>query len=118
MLINHFGNLSFFIACPITVMALAGLGYVIFKRNRQLIAMGVLIVVLSAVYLLIITMHRTLGGWQFGNRYAIDILPYVYLLVGLFIARHPRLTKYCVPLCVFGICLNMVGTVIVYNGLT
>ncbi len=117
MLINHFGNLSFFIVCPIAVIALIGLGYVIYKRNVQLIGMGVMIVVLSAVYLLIITMHKTLGGWQFGNRYAIDILPYVYLLVGLITAKHPELAKYCVPLCVFGMCLNIVGTVIVYNGL-
>lgn len=117
MLINHFGNLSFFIACPITVIALIGLGYVIYRRNVQLIVMGSMIVVLSAVYLLIITMHRTLGGWQFGNRYAIDILPYVYLLVGLITAKHPGLAKYCVPFCMFGTCLNIVGTVIVYNGL-
>lgn len=117
MLINHFGNLSFFIACPIIAAALAGLGYSIYKRNVQLIGMGVMIAVLSAVYLLIITMHKTLGGWQFGNRYAIDILPYVYLLLGLITAGHPRLAKYCVPPCVFGICLNIVGTVIVYNGL-
>ena len=118
MLINHFGNLSFFIACPIVVIALVGLVYVIYKRNVQLASMGILIVVLSAIYLLIITMHKTLGGWQFGNRYAIDILPYVYLLVGLITEKHPGLAKYCVPLCVFGMCLNIVGTVIVYNGLT
>lgn len=117
MLINQFGNLSFLIVCPIVVMALVGLAYVIYRKNVQLLAMGVVIVVLSAMYLLIITMHKTLGGWQFGNRYAIDILPYVYLLLGLITAKYPKLAKYCVPLCSFGICLNVVGTVIVYNGL-
>lgn len=117
MLINHFGNLSIFIACPIIVIALIGLGYVIYKRNVQLVIMSILIVVLAALYLLVITMHKTLGGWQFGNRYAIDILPYIYLMVGLVTAKYPGLAKYCMPLCVFGVCLNIVGTVIVYNGL-
>lgn len=117
MLINHFGNLSFLIVCPIVVMALAGWVYVIYKRNVKMALMGALIVVLSAIYLLVITMHKTLGGWQFGNRYAIDILPYIYLLTGMIVAKHPGFSKYCVPLCVFGMCLNMVGTVIVYNGL-
>ncbi len=118
MLINQFGNLSFFMVCPITVAALLGLGYAIYKKNVHLSIMGILIVVLSDVYLLVVTMHKTLGGWHFGNRYVIDILPYVYLLVGLISAKYPKLAKYCLPLCVFGICLNIVGTVIVYNGLS
>lgn len=117
MLINHFGNLSFLIVSPIVVIALIGLGYVIYKRNMRLAIMGTGIVMLSAVYLMIITMHKTLGGWQFGNRYAIDILPYIYLLAGLIISKYPGLAKYCVPFCVFGMCLNIVGTIIVYNGL-
>ncbi len=118
MLIDTFGNISIFIASPIIVMALMGFGYAVLKKNKKLLGMGVLIIVLSMVYLLFLTAHKTLGGWQFGNRYAIDILPYIYLLLCKVSARYPGLAKYCVPLCAFGICINIVGTVIVYNGLS
>ncbi len=118
MFIDHYGNLSILIASPILLFALVGLGYVIYKREKKLILMGVLILILSIGYLLIIVLHRTLGGWQFGNRYAIDILPYIYLFVCRMSAKYPRVTKYCIPLCLFGVCLNIVGTVIVYNGLS
>ncbi|MBQ7776745.1 MAG: hypothetical protein IJ379_13750 [Lachnospiraceae bacterium] len=117
MIINHFGDLSLLIVSPIVVMALVGLVYMIICKENGKAAVGALIVVLSAVYLVIIALHRTLGAWQFGNRYAIDILPYIYLFVGIVTARKPGFEKYCMPLCVFGVCLNMVGTVIVYNGL-
>lgn len=117
MIIDHFGNLNFMIVCPIAAVALAGLGYAIFKKNRRLALMGVLIVILSIGYLLFLTMHKTMGGWQFGNRYAIDILPYVYLLMSMISAKYPGINKYCIPLFVFGSCLNIVGTVIVFNGL-
>lgn len=117
MLINTQGNLSIFIVCPIIVVALIGLGYVIYKKNIRLIMPGVLIVVLSGMYLLIIAMHKTLGGWQFGNRYVIDLLPYFYLLLGKITGRYPGLAKYSLPFCVFGICINIVGTLLVYNGL-
>lgn len=118
LLINHFGNLNFMITCPIVVMMLFGMGYAICRKDKQLMLIGVPILVLSAAYLFVVTMHRTMGAWQFGNRYAIDILPYVFLCLSMLAAKYPAFIRYSVPLCMLGICLNAVGTVIVYNGLS
>ncbi len=117
MVINHFGNLNFLIVSPVIVMTLAGLLYAIVKKNREILLLGILIVLLSVGYLLFLTAHRTMGGWHFGNRYAIDILPYIYLLIGKITAKYPYLAKYYIPLCIWGICVNAIGTIVVYNGL-
>lgn len=117
IIIDHFGNLNFMLASPIVIAALLGLLYVIIKKDRQLAGMGCLTILLGAIYLLITVMHRTMGAWHFGNRYAIDILPYIYLLTGMIAAKYPRMVKYATPLLVLGCMINVVGTIVVYNGL-
>lgn len=117
LIIDHFGNLNFMLASPIVIAAILGLTFVVFKRDWKLCRMGILTMVLVTIYLTITVMHRTMGAWHFGNRYAIDILPYIYVLVGLISAKYPRLVKYYVPLCLLGCMLNVVGTIVVYNGL-
>lgn len=44
---------------------------------------AVLLVLGAAAHLMIVLCHRTLGGWQFGNRYIVDLLPYVFCGIGL-----------------------------------
>lgn len=117
LIIDHFGNLNFLLASPIVIAAIMGIVYVVLKRDRKLMGMSLLVMLSVVIYLIITVMHRTMGGWHFGNRYTIDILPYIYVCVGLISAKYPRLVKYFVPLCVFGCLLNGVGTIIVYNGL-
>ena len=60
-------------------------------------------------------MHRTLGGFQFGNRYFVDLLP--FLLLGLLTWKNPKetfdLTQ--LPLLAAGTCLNLLGTVMAYH---
>lgn len=116
LIIDHFGNLNFMIASPIVIVAVLGMLYVIIKKDRQLAGMSLLTTILSVVYLIITVMHRTMGAWHFGNRYAIDILPYVFMLVGMISAKYPQIVKYSIPLCVFGCMFNVVGTIVVYNG--
>lgn len=115
--IDSFGNLNFMIVSPIVLVMLMGTGYAIYKKNKQLMLLGILVLLLSAGYLLIVTMHRTMGGWQFGNRYAIDILPYVYLCVSVFSAQYRGTLRYSVPLCIWGLFLNAIGTAVVYSGM-
>ena len=117
MFISRVGNANILLVCPILIVALLAMVYIIYKQEDTILYMGILILLLSIGYLLIIAMHRTLGAWHFGNRYAIDILPYVYLFVSMVAGKYPMVVKYSVPFGIFGICLNMVGTVVVYNGL-
>lgn len=115
MYISHFGDLSFFIVCPIAGVALVALIYSLWKREKSLIIPGLLITALSMIYLFILAMHKTLGGWHFGNRYVIDILPYTFVFLTAFSAKHPKWVKYYIPFLTFGIGLNVIGTVIVYQ---
>lgn len=116
LVIDHFGNLNFMLASPIVIVAILGILYVAVKRDWKLLGMGGLTTFLVVIYLTITVMHRTMGAWHFGNRYAIDILPYVYVLVGFISAKYPKLVKYYVPFFLLGCMLNVVGTIVVYNG--
>ncbi len=116
LVIDHFGNLNFMLASPIVIVAVLGIFYVAWKKDRKLFGMGSLTTLLVIIYLTITVLHRTMGAWHFGNRYAIDILPYVYLWVGMISAKYPKLVKYYMPFFILGCMLNVVGTIVVYNG--
>jgi len=59
--------------------------------------------------LLLLLMHRTFGGWQFGARYTVDLLPYVLLSI-LPMLKHPP--KYWeLWLGGFAILLNLYGAI-------
>ena len=117
MVINSMGRLNMFIVSPAFLFALLILIYAFTKRAYTQLLMGTGIVILSMIYMLSVTMHKTMGGWHFGNRYSNDILPWAYLILCLITSRFPKLIKYQVPLCIWGLILNTVGTVCVYNGL-
>lgn len=117
MVINSMGSLNMFIVSPAFLFALLILIYAFTKRAYTQLLMGIGIVILSMIYMLSVTMHKTMGGWHFGNRYSNDILPWAYLILCLITSRFPKLIKYQVPLCIWGLILNTVGTVCVYNGL-
>lgn len=117
MLINPFGELNFLIVNPILIFAVLLFFYVLIKKRWQEAAMTAVIFLLSAGYLFIVIMHRTMGAWQFGNRYAIDILPWVYLPVCAILGRSPRMFKWQLPFMLFGLCLNVVGTIVVQVGM-
>ncbi|MBQ6527339.1 MAG: hypothetical protein IJI38_02330, partial [Clostridia bacterium] len=66
-------------------------------------------------HVLLICMHRTLGGFQFGNRYFVDLMP--FLLLGLLSWKNPneRFDAFQTPLFALGTCLNLLGTVMTYR---
>lgn len=117
LIINSMGNLNFLLVSPFFLFAACSLFYAFFKKAYKVVLAGAGVTFLSLLYLLIVVMHKTMGGWHFGNRYSNDILPWFYPVVCIIISRFPALAKYQVPVCIWGICLNVVGTVCVYNGL-
>lgn len=84
-------------------------------RNESSSALTLLIPLESVLYLLVICCHRTLGGWQFGNRYLLDLMPYLFFGLVLWMPRGERFRTLCTPLMLFGFGLNMIGTVMTYN---
>lgn len=117
MMIDHFGNLNFLWVNPPVLVAAIGILLACIKREKETAVLGVLTIILSAAYLIVTMMHATMGGWHFGNRYTNDIMPWLFVCLMMFLTRHTRLVKWQLPFAVWGILFNVVGTVIVYNGL-
>ena len=75
----------------------------------------ILLPVLSLSYICILCAHRTLGGWQFGNRYLKDVLPWLFYGLLCWMPdrwwfRLPARALFC-----FGAALNVIGTVATFN---
>lgn len=108
-----FNGMMFFLVTPMffahavkTVRAAA-----VEKKTDKVIMWG--IPVLICVHFLILTAHRTMGSYQFGNRYTLDALPFA-----AFAAAYLGRDKYDIcytPLMLLGLCMNIVGTIAVYN---
>lgn len=117
IVIDHFGNLSFMLASPCVIFAILTLLACILKKEYWIVIFQSGIIACAIAYLAVTIMHKTMGGWHFGNRYANDILPWIYLATVLGLSRVEKLGKYQIPIAVFGLCLNAIGNVVVYNGL-
>lgn len=117
IVIDHFGNLSFMLASPCVIFAILTLLACILKKEYRIVIFQSGIIACAIAYLAVTIMHKTRGGWHFGNRYANDILPWIYLATVLGLSRVEKLGKYQIPIAVFGLCLNAIGNVVVYNGL-
>ncbi len=64
-------------------------------------------------HLILIAMHKTMGGWHFGNRYAADTFPAVYFVLLLITKKDNLICRLSVPLLLFGVVFNAVGAIMV-----
>ena len=55
-----------------------------------------------------------MGGVQFGNRYLVDLLPPLYLGLCLWMPKGERFRQWQIPLFIFGLVLNTLGTYTTY----
>lgn len=72
---------------PIALLSALGLGFL--KEKRQLIEIGLLAVPVTCLILYTL-FADPYGGWAFGSRYMIAILPELILLVGIGLARFSK----------------------------
>ena len=111
----HLETNLFILVCPLSISFV--LCWVHGLRNREKSDLPLLIglPLFLLLHTLLICMHRTLGGFQFGNRYFVDLLP--FLLLGKKKKKNPKetfdLTQ--LPLLAAGTCLNLLGTVMAYH---
>ena len=108
--LNQFG-FSMFLSCPILlcnlVWAIDDLIHRRFGREKLVIlAMG-------ALNVLLLLMHRTLGGYQFGMRYALELVPlcFAYLLVS---PNRRRLAGWEAAIMTLGLIFNFAGGCMVH----
>lgn len=119
------GN-AFYLVNPIFLSAMASLLFAMrprcFRRSAPQ-PLGarwpvmVMVPLLVAVHVVWICCHATLGAVQFGNRYLVDTLPYLFLGILWWMPRSKRFTQWHLPLVCYGTCVNVVGTILSYKNL-
>lgn len=104
----RFNGFAFYLANPVFIsLALA------FARNRRrLNRVEVYFLGGALVQFVFLLCHRTNGGWHFGTRYMVDMLPFVWLVI---LGRHPRPKIIDYALTAFGMALNAYGAYFIYR---
>jgi hypothetical protein len=83
MLRDKYG-FAFYMSSPIFITALIKAGTEPFLKTREkesYTVEKVILALLICLHICIFSMHKTLGGWQFGSRYTVDIIPMVFLFL-------------------------------------
>ena len=97
---------SMFFSCPI--LLLQSVWIVSDIRNRQMSAAKWVLLLCESMNLFALLLHRTIGGFQFGFRYAIELIPYAFA----WFLEDPRRQK--LPLWEW--CVLFWGLVLNFNG--
>ena len=100
-----FDGFMFFVANPIFLVWMAQT--VRRAAKRQWTAEQALFCAAMAANLLLLLLHKTFGGWQFGARYTVDLLPYVLWMMAKQNPQAPQ--KWMLLLGGFGVLFNAFG---------
>ncbi|MBQ8161019.1 MAG: hypothetical protein IJ083_09730 [Clostridia bacterium] len=112
LVFEHLETMAFYLINPLIFPLLCGWIWALRERRHHLLF---LLPLLGLFHVLLLCMHRTLGGFQFGNRYFLD--PWPALFWGLLLWRSPgrKSGLLWVPFFVLGAGLNLLGTVLTYS---
>ena len=106
----RFNGFAFFLANPIFLLWAVRMGQRIWRRSFSKWEGGML--ACFAVSVVLLCLHRTLGGWQFGARYLVDCIPWVLLSEVQLPAKARRhLSGGAWTLCAAAVLFNAYGAV-------
>lgn len=109
----------FIIANPVIIMYIYHSIKNILK-TKKINYLRLMIFIAIFINIVFICLHKTLGGWQFGARYTCDFLPFIFLAIMLFKGEKNeklKIDKFEISCMIFGILLNVFGTIIMYNNI-
>ena len=111
----HLETNLFLLICPMSISFVISWIHGLRHRVRSDLPLLIGLPLLLLLHTLLTCMHRTLGGFQFGNRYFVDLLP--FLLLGLVSWKNTdeRFDLTQLPLLAIGTFLNLLGTVMAYH---
>ncbi len=101
----QFDGFMFYIANPVFIP-----WFVMLIRDlvkKKMTAEKIIFSFALAVNLVLLLVHKTFGGWQFGARYTVDLLPYV--LMYFLLHQKKSLHKWETFLGIFAIMFNLYG---------
>ena len=105
----RFNGFAFYLCNPLYLIAGAALirGFMK-KRLRKL---DIILAVCLVLHFILLLLHRTFGGWQFGARYLIDLCPVLFYLS----LRHPGKGKVMLGIAmVWSVIFNIYGGLLLY----
>ncbi len=108
-------GIAFWLVNPIIILFVISIIYKLVKSRDKKLALGIMILALLMVHIVILCLHRTLGGWHFGNRYTCDTLPVVLFGTLICMPESERFKPAVYVVFIFGFALNLLGTVSTYN---
>ena len=108
-------GMAFWLIAPIFITMIGVWVYALVKKRKENFTLLVMLPILAVLHLLIICCHKTLGGWQFGNRYLLDMLPYLFFGLALWKPKGEKFVQWNTVILVFGFAINLIGTVATYN---
>lgn len=113
---DSYDCMAFYLITPMLVTFLCVYFYALIRRRRGNAFWLIGLPLMVGAHLMIIVCHKTLGGFQFGNRYLLDMLPWVYVAILALKPQSGRTSILNVPLMVMGFCINLLGAVGAYAG--
>lgn len=108
-------GMAFWLVNPMLLAIAAAWGCAVWKKRREHLSLLWVLPPLVLAYIFVLCCHRTLGGWQFGNRYLLDVMPWLFCGLVLWKPKSPRFENVCVPLFALGAAVNFAGTIQAYN---
>jgi hypothetical protein len=100
-----FDGFMFYIANPIFIVLFICLLKDVLKKEMTAVKISICVAIVANIVLL--CLHKTLGGWQFGARYTVDMIPMVFLYLLLSKKERPSSVEFVIG--VFAVMLNIYG---------
>jgi hypothetical protein len=79
--------------------------------RRQFRVQQGMILLFFSLHLFFLLMHRTFGGFQYGARYAVDLIPYAVLYLVLRQEKKPGITEAAVMF--LGLGMSIFGSLVI-----
>ncbi len=111
-----FDCMAFYLITPMLVSFLGVYAYALVRKRRGNAFLLIVLPILLIAHIMILCCHKTLGGFQFGNRYLLDLLPWVFVAILLLKPQDQRTSVLNLPLFAMGAAVNLLGSVATYNG--
>lgn len=105
---------NIFISSPIFFVFVIVFAYGLINGEKKYKTLYIMTFVLIVLHLLFLTLHRTMGGSHFGNRYPCDALPFAFMVIALAIPKNKNILKLCTVPLMFGLVLNALGAICSY----
>ena len=115
LIYDTYDCMAFWLIDPIIVSFMVTWLYALTRKRK---ACGLNLIIVPAticVHLMIVCCHKTMGGYQFGNRYIVDMLPYVFYGLITYKQGVGKAEWLNNPLFALGFSINLIGTVSTYN---